>query len=178
MIKRRMLTAAVAAVLICALAQHALATRQEKDMIVLEGARYFTYDLPSLGECLPGVKIPKFRALTTANWKGYRSTWAVINGQLFLIGVEGKTKETKQKRMLSTPELFPNVTFPFKVTAFSGRIELKGRTLDYVIKGNTITHTDKLVLEFKNGRMVDLSKTTHDRSLDRPAKVMQPTQSK
>jgi len=124
MMTKRMVTAIVLAALVCAFAQHAVATTQEKDMLVLEGAKYYTYDVPSLGECLPGVEISMFRMLTTANYKGYRSTWAVINRQLFLIGVEGKTKETKGKRMLSTPELFPKVAFPFKVTAFSGRIEL------------------------------------------------------
>ena len=146
-----------------ALYSSALATTQERDLIVFEGARYYTYSLPSLAECLPGIKLPDFRMLTTANYKGYRATWAVIDSQLFLIGVEGKVQQNEGRRMLSSHELFLKLTFPHKVTSFSGQIELKGRSLDYEIRGNTIIYTDKIVLQFKNGKVVKVSRTTHDK---------------
>ena len=141
----------------------AFATTQEQDIIVVDGAIYYTYNLPSLAECLPNVSIPEFQMLHTANYKGYRATWAVINKQLFLIGVEGKIHETEGKRMHTTSELFPQVYFPHKVTSFSGTIELEGRHLDYIVNADLITYTDKLVLHFTDGLLINTEKTTHDK---------------
>ena len=170
MITRHALALSIIATLIGAFPRCSVATPQERDLIVLEGARYYTYRLPSLAECLPGVDIPTFVPMTTADGKGYRATWAIIDSQLFLIGVEGMTQETAGRRKLSTPELFPKVTFPFKVIAFSGEIRLKGRPLDYVIGENRITYTDRLVLQLKNGMVVDIAETTHHRELRRRVK--------
>lgn len=169
MINRHLLAVAVVTVCVGAFGRSAIATTQEQDLLILEGACYYTYKLPSLADSLPGVAIPKFRMLTTANYKGYRATWAVIDGQLFLIGVEGKTEETGGKRMISTPELFPGVAFPFRVTTFSGQIELEGRHLDYVIdETNIITYTDTLTLTFEKGRVADIKRSTHTEDLKKP----------
>ncbi len=144
------------------LSQNTFATQQERDLLVYEGARHKTYPLPTLAECLPDVKLPEFRMISTANYKGYRATWAVIDNQFYLIGIEGKVKSNQGRRMLSSRELFPKVKFPHKVTSFTGKIEIKGRAVDYVIKGNVITYTDKIVIEFKNGKVIDVIHTTHD----------------
>ena len=104
MINRHLLVVAVVTVCVGAFGRSAIATTQEQDLLILEGACYYTCKLPSLADSLPGVAIPKFRMLTTANYKGYRATWAVIDGQLFLIGVEGKTEGTGGKRMQSMNE--------------------------------------------------------------------------
>ena len=169
MINRHLLAVAIVTACVAAFGRSASATTQEQDLFILEGACYYTYNLPSLADSLPGVAIPKFRMLTTANYKGYRATWAVIDGQLFLIGVEGKTEETGGKRMLSTPELFPGVTFPVRATTFSGKIELEGRHLDYVIDDNSIiTYTDTQTLTFANGRIADIKRSTHTEDLKKP----------
>lgn len=169
MINRHLLAVAIVTACFAAFARSAIATTQEQDLLILEGACYYTYNLPSLADCLPGVAIPKFRMLTTANYKGYRAAWAVIDGQLFLVGVEGKTEETGGKRMLSTPELFPGVTFPVRVTTFSGKIGLEGRNLDYVIDENSIiTYTDTLILTFEQGRIADIKRSTHTEDLKKP----------
>ena len=102
--------------------------------------------------------------ITTANRRGHRAIWGVIDGIHYLIGIEGKTIDTKGKRMLSNKELFPLFNFLQK-TKFTGKIKLKGRSSDYVITGNTITYTDELMLYFKAGKLVKISTSTHKRKL-------------
>jgi len=136
------------------------ATTQEKDLIIYEGSRYYTYVLPSLSEALPNIELPNFIMLSTANWDGYRASWAIIENQLFLIGVEGKTKENSGKRMLSSRELFPELIFPVKIVGFSGIIKLNGRMMDYEIVENDKVETTEINLQFKNGIVEKVSRIT------------------
>ena len=141
----------------------AIATIQEQDLIIVEGARYYTYSLPTLAEALPDTDIPEFSMLHTANYKGYRASWAVINNQLFLIGVEGNLLKSHERRLYKSQEIFPTLTFPVKITAFSGVIKLRGRPSDYVVKGQDIIETTEIELHIKEGSVAEVIHHTVNR---------------
>lgn len=142
-----------------------IATTQETDLIIVEGHRYYTYELPSLKEAFPDSKLPEFVMLHTANYKGYRATWAIAQGQLFLIGIEGKLKDDDTHRLHRSRELFPKITFPHPVTSFSGTLELEGDSDDYVIEGKVIHSTESVTITIKDGKVVSTEKKTSTRKL-------------
>jgi len=142
------------------------ATEQEKDILILEGATYYTHELPPLKMALPGIPIPDFQMITTANWSGYRASWAVIDQQLYLIGVEGKLKSDGGSRVYGSGELFPGVKFPYKVTTFSETVTLDGRREDYVLRGNVLTYTDKMHIQFGKGKLTKITRETHRELVD------------
>ncbi len=150
---------------LCGLPMMLSATEQEFSYLILEGAVYGTHAFPPLKVMLPEVKHPEYRMLHAANYAGNRPTWAVINKQLYLIGVEGKTVATKGARLLSSQELYPDLEFPAKITAFSGKIELEGRSLDYVLQGNVITIVESITLTFTKGVVTDVRKKTRQENL-------------
>jgi hypothetical protein len=139
---------------------HAIATTQEKDLIIVEGHRYYTDEYPSLKEAFPDTKLPDFVMLHTANYKGYRATWAIVDGQLLLIGVEGKIKGDDSHRLHRSKELFPKITFPYRVTSFSGILELKGGSDDYVIEGQLIHTTKSVKITLKEGKVTSTKNET------------------
>jgi hypothetical protein len=143
----------------------ASATTQEPDLIIVEGHRYYTYKLPSLKDAFPDTKMPEFVMLHTGNYKGYRATWAITQGQLMLVGVEGKIKGDESHRLHRSKELFPKITFPHLVTTFTGTLELDGDSDDYVIEGKVIHTTESVQIAIKDGKMTSIEKKTSTRKL-------------
>ena len=136
------------------------------DLIIVEGGCYYTHNLPSLKAALPDATIPEFVMLHTANYKGYRATWGVFDGQLYLVGIEGKLKDDKSHRLHTSRELFPKLTFPCPIKSYTGTIELEGRPDDYVIEQEkTIHETTSITLKFEKGKLVDTKKATETRKL-------------
>ena len=111
---------AVILLIILTAASTAFATRQEKDLLILEGRRIYTYDLPGLAETFPSIKFPEFVGMSTANYKGYRATWATFQNQLYLVGLEAQVPGKTD--LLRNEEIVPGHAFPLKVTAWSGKI--------------------------------------------------------
>jgi len=144
---------------------HVFATTQETDLIIVEGHSYRSHKLPSLKDAFPESKLPEFVMLHTANYKGYRATWAIAQGQLFLIGIEGKIKGDDSHRLHRSKELFPKITFPHPVTSFSGTLELKGGSDDYVIQGKVIHTTESVKIIIKDGKVTSTKKKTSTRKL-------------
>ena len=71
----------------------AAATIQSRDILIVRGKRIYTYEMPGLEKAFPDQKVPKFNVISTANYKGYNATWAVMGGQLYLVGLEGLVRE-------------------------------------------------------------------------------------
>ncbi|WP_299075398.1 hypothetical protein [uncultured Paraglaciecola sp.] len=139
------------------------ATTQEKDLLVYEGARYFSRSLPALGSVLSEASLPEFSSISTENWKGYRATWAIIQNQLFLVGIEGSVKKNDGKKLLNSQELFPTIRFPYKVTNFNGVVELEGRSFDYEIINGDIVETLALKIKLRSGKVEGVTETTINR---------------
>ncbi len=94
------------------------ATQQESDVLVIRGKRIYTHDTPILNKAFPKLDIPKFEMISTANYKGYSPTWAVIEGQLYLIGLEALVGG----KMLWDEHVLKGQKFPLKVENWSGAV--------------------------------------------------------
>jgi hypothetical protein len=97
----------------------------------------------------------EFQSPHTANWRGYVGTWEVIEAEgaerLYLIGIKAhKDYET----ILTLPDLFPGFD---KVFAhwFTGELRCpQGELLNYVHGGYASTYEYDLMMEFKQGVLV------------------------
>lgn len=116
----------------------ALDTPQEPDLLILEGQRIYTSSLPSLEEALPDITFPEFTMISTANYKGYRATWATFQKQLYLVGLEGRVEGNDD--LLRNHDLVPEHSFPIKVTGWSGEIVQTNRSSS--LDGETRKWTD------------------------------------
>ena len=114
--KTLFLFAVVSTILVCP----ARGTTQEMDLLIFEGRRLFSAGLPRLDQAFPGITFPKFIPLSTANYKGYRATWATFEKQLYLVGLEARVKG--HSGLMRNGAVIPGHKFPLKVTDWSGRI--------------------------------------------------------
>lgn len=96
---------------------------------------------------------PGFLVTCTALWRGYVGTWEIVDGRLYLIGLEAILGDGG-KASLAT--LFP--AFPDRVFAhwFSGRIRVpQGKLLKYVHGGYGSTYERELFFDIERGVVVD-----------------------
>jgi len=96
----------------------AKATEQVTDVLVIRGKRVYTHEMPSLKQAFPKLKIPDFQMMSTANYKGYNATWAVIQGELYLIGLEALMEENGTR--LWDEKVLVGQKFPIKVEDWTG----------------------------------------------------------
>jgi len=106
--------------LVLAFATISGATPQEREVLVIRGKRIYTHDTPGLKEAFPKLDIPDFAVISTANYKGYIPTWAVIEGQLYLIGLEALLQRGGD--MLWDEQVLKGLKFPAKVEGWSGEV--------------------------------------------------------
>ena len=144
----------------CVCASSAIATTQERDLIILEGDRIYTYDLPNLKEAFPDIEFPEFGFLSTSCWKGYRGTWATFQKQLYLVGLEAIVEDT----FAHNSEITPKYKFPLKVNTWSGKITRTEESypieLDPKKSRKEITTT---IITIKNGTVVDVNINTESK---------------
>lgn len=107
-------------ILLLAFASLSEATEQEQDLLVVRGKRIFTHDAPELKEAFPNLEIPVFVMNSTANHKGYTATWGVIEGQLYLIGLEARNEVSGE--MQWDEMILKDQKFPVKVVEWSGEV--------------------------------------------------------
>lgn len=94
----------------------------------------------------------RFRANSSALWRGYIGRWEIVDGQLFLIGLDG-TLEDGAKATLST--VFPNASDRVLAYWYSGTLRIpKGRRLKYVHMGYGSIFEYDLFLEVLQGHVV------------------------
>ena len=127
-------------------------TAQFPEKVTFQGEQVAMYTEP-LREyfTLTGVK-PSFRVTCSGLWRGYIGRWEIVDGQLFLIGLEG-TLEDGAKASLST--VFPKA--PGRVMAhwYSGTLRIpKGRRLKYVHMGYGSIFEHDLFVEVLRGNVV------------------------
>ncbi len=96
---------------------------------------------------------PKFRVDCTALWRGYVGTWEIIDGRLYLIGIEGHFENGNEVNLSS---IFPE--FPDRVFAhwYSGKIRApRGELIDYVHGGFASVYEQDIIFKVKKGMIVD-----------------------
>lgn len=137
-------------------------TVQERDLLVLEGERIYTYDLPRPEQAFPNIKFPEFEMISTGNYKGYRATWATFGKKLYLIGLEARVhgKEELQRN----EQLTPNHTFPLKVSGWSGEITRTERSsVTEGIDGPTYQVEKTTTIVVQDGAVTSIHVTTNRR---------------
>lgn len=102
-------------------------TAQSPERLTYRGEKMVMYTKP-LREFLTdrGAKV-RFRANSSALWRGYIGCWEIVDGQLYLTGLEG-TLENGAKASLST--VFPNASDRVLAYWYSCTLRIpKGRKL-------------------------------------------------
>ena len=146
-------------------------TTQSPETIILDGQKRITYNLP-LDTYTP---LPKFYAMTSVLWRGYRGTWEVRNKELYLLNLFGtiehpidtettyhtrfnfETNEfepfakTKPKHLeIDIKNVFPDAPRDGVFASwFSGEINIPQGEI--ILRGLNNKYEDYLTLSFKNG---------------------------
>ena len=143
----------------------ALSTIQERDLLILEGQRIYTNSI-RLHDAFPDIKFPEFSMISTANWGGYRATWATFQKQLYLVGLEARVDG--MKKLSRNNEIIPKHSFPLKVTTWSGSVVQVERSSSLDVDTMNWTDiTETTTISVKNGVVKD-TKVTVDRKPRKP----------
>lgn len=130
-------------------------TAQARDRIIYNNEEYGLASVP-LGPYLRTRGI-EFVSRTTANWRGYVSTWEITEDKLFLVGLSAYLGNNKN---VGIDYLFPGQNKVF-ADWFTGEVRIpRGELLLYVHAGFGSIYTEDLFLDFQNGvlkgsRLVD-----------------------
>ena len=133
-------------------------TAQVHEILILEGERTSMACCPSLPDNHPRIRYPDagtYRyTLSTACWRGYVGTWAIQEGRLHLIGLQGQF------------ELIPGQ--PLFADWFTGVIRIpRGELITYVHMGFGSVYEEELQIQFANGRVIRRRLlSNHDRAVD------------
>lgn len=131
----------------------AAATIQSRDILIVRGKRIYTYEMPGLEKAFPDQKVPKFNVISTANYKGYNATWAVMGGQLYLVGLEGLVRE--EGKMLWDEKVLKGLTFPVKVEQWSGEVKQSNSVSVYDPNTNEMKKfVEQTTIVFKQGKVI------------------------
>lgn len=156
---------------ICAFPQFAHATAQMPDKLILDGEEVPLHTNP-LQPYLYAHRdeVPKFRSMTSANWRGYVATFAIRDGYLIVDKVEvrmredgakrGKDPEQKEYRL--EPPMEDIVTQVFNgrddvpATWYTGALVIpRGEVINYIHMGYGSTSERYTLLRVREGRVIE-----------------------
>jgi hypothetical protein len=124
-------------------------TAQIGEILEYEGETYSMCTEP-LGQYFAvGGREPGFAWTSTANWRGYVGEWQILDGRLYLIGIEGELKDGSTATLET---VFPG--FPDRVFAhwYTGTIRIpQGKLLNYEHMDYESTYERDLFLEIEKG---------------------------
>lgn len=92
---------------------------------------------------------PPFRAMSSANWRGYFGTWEIKEDRLYLVDLEGTLKTGEEVNLQFFFKDFPERVFAHW---FSGQIRVtKGKLLKYVHAGYASKYEQDLFIDVYRG---------------------------
>ena len=99
-------------------------TIQTPDSILINGELHSLDTLPLETYVDLGGQLPKFRFMSSANWRGYLGTWEIRGNRLYLIKIRASVESEDGNRYASLGDLFPG--FPKRVFAhwYSGTLQI------------------------------------------------------
>jgi hypothetical protein len=115
-------------------------TKQIDDVLIFEGEIYLLRGCPleSYWEKLPPK--PTFQVLGSRCWRGYRATWRVVDGRLYLSSIGTGTDSSKDDETGHTtirmfmhealPDIFPVVPHPVFAVWVSGEFYIETASKD------------------------------------------------
>jgi len=128
--------------------QAALATVQIPDSIIIEGQKHSLYSLPLEQYYRDGHPRPQFRWPNTATWRGYRATWEIKGGVLYLKAIRAWT----EKGEVGLEALFPGQKAPIPATWFTGQLRVpQGKVLR--VRMPQPIHEKDLMITVEKGRV-------------------------
>lgn len=130
-------------------------TAQAAEVLIHKGEKLSLCTNP-LGPYLQSAVSPvKFRARSTALWRGYIGTWAIEGGRLYLVKLSGcidKADDDEAVEEVDLSCLFPD--YPDGVFAhwYTGELRCPmGELLNYVHGGYGSTYEQDLFIEIEKG---------------------------
>ena len=130
-------------------------TAQAAEVLIYKGEKLSLCTNP-LGSYLEEVSSPiKFRATSTALWRGYIGTWTIEGGRLYLVKLRGYINKNDDVDEVGLSFLFPD--YPDGVFAhwYSGELRCPmGELLNYVHGGYGSTYEQDLFIEIDKGVVV------------------------
>lgn len=129
-------------------------TAQASERLFMNGQKVRLCELPlNAYFALTGIA-PKFRAETSACWRGYVASWEIKDSRLYLIDIAGAYEDGSPATLES---LFPG--FPKRVFAhwYSGTLRVpQGEQLKYVHMGWASTYERDLLIDVEEGVVKEL----------------------
>lgn len=127
-------------------------TAQFPERLTYRGEKMVMYTEPLNKYLAESVAKLLFQANCTGLWRGYMGSWEIVDGHLYLIGLEGTLKDGA-KASLST--VFPNSSDRVLAYWYSGTLRIpKGRQLKYIHMGYGSISEYDLFLEVLQGHVV------------------------
>ncbi len=103
------------------------------------------------------------KVCSTACWRGYVGSWEIDEDKLFLVGLEGFSKENEE---LSLDNLFPNQNKVF-AEWFTGEIKIpQGKMLHYEHMGYMSIFERDLFFEFEKGTLIKKREIDNTKDFD------------
>ncbi len=128
-------------------------TAQMSDSLLYQGKQHAVYGEP-LGAYLGKMKNPPdFMVVSTALWRGYLCKWAIEDGRLFLLSLQGILENDE---VVSIKTLFPESSGKVHADWFSGMLRLpQGRRIEYVHMPYASVYEKTLLIRVQNGMVLD-----------------------
>ncbi|PRD64032.1 ankyrin repeat domain-containing protein [Malikia granosa] len=128
-------------------------TAQISDRLLYQGKQHEIYGEP-LDAYLGQLKSPlRFQVASTALWRGYLCKWAIEDGQLFLLSLQGILENDE---VASIKTLFPESSGRVHADWFSGILRLpQGRRIEYVHMPYASVYDRDLFIRVQDGMVLD-----------------------
>jgi hypothetical protein len=134
----------------------AWATPQAPDLILYEGEERLLYSEPLDSFWGPGNPRPTFVPTHTANWRGYTASWEIVEGRLYLTGIQGRIgKPDGTLSEAGLAMLFPGAAGKVEAVWFTGTLRIPwGNRLHFTRAGYGAIYEKEFVIRVEKGRVV------------------------
>jgi hypothetical protein len=157
----------------------AWATAQIPDELVYEGEKCMLFSEPLESYWGPGNPRPRFVPPHTANWRGYRASWEIAEGMLYLTGLRGQVGNPDGTlSQVTLAEIFPGNTGRVEAVWFTGTLRVpQGKQIRYTHMGYESMYERDLLIRLERGKVLSTSvidNTTRGGGAPRPPRPEPP----
>jgi hypothetical protein len=124
-------------------------TAQFPERIRIDGTQHAMCETPLGTYFTLGGTGPSLAPTSTALWRGYVGTWEILDGRLYLVDIDARTRDGRPATLV---DFFPG--FPDRVFAhwYSGTLRIpQGKLLRYIHAGFASRTERDLLIEIADG---------------------------
>lgn len=137
------------------------ATAQEPDVLLYKKERLDLYSNPLVSFFIERGHAPKFDIVRTNCWRGYKATWAIYKGHLYLTDFYA----TVDKKLFKLSDLFPNSNKSVKTVWYTGTLRIpRGKRLRYYHRGYQSIYEKELRIKIKDGKIIEETMVDNSKS--------------